>query len=122
MALKCEIFLDGKNTKIRTLEDISFNIHGIIYTVPAGFVSDGCSLPRFFWRLIGNPLQADWIEEAVLHDWLYKFQPVSRREADKIFFMVLNKPILRIRRYLIYIGLRLGGWIAWNNHKKALGK
>ena len=70
-----------------TLEDISFNIHGIIYTVPAGFVSDGCSLPRVFWRIIGNPLQADWVEEAVLHDWLYKFQPVSRREADKIFFI-----------------------------------
>jgi len=37
-------------------------------TVPAGFVSDGASVPRMFWWLF--PPVGRYMAAAILHDWL----------------------------------------------------
>lgn len=115
---KVDIIQRGKDTWLRTLEDIRFDLAGIEYTIPAGFECDGASIPRIFWRIIGPPIDCHYIEEAILHDYLYRFQPVSRSVADRDFFDRLNKPWMRIRRYLIYISVAAFGWIAWLQNKK----
>lgn len=93
--------------------------------VPAGFVSDGCSIPRALWTALGHPFSYKYLREAILHDYLYLYQPFSRRTADKIFRDELKKGgnVGLIRRNCIYRALRLFGGIAWkNNQKKMIDK
>ena len=113
-----EIFSKGGDTWLRTLTNLHFTLAGRDYTIPAGFECDGASIPRAFWRIIGPPMDCHYIEEAIRHDWLYRSQVVSRKVADRAFFVWLNKKGLRIRRYLIYAAVRLFGWIAWRNREK----
>lgn len=115
---KVEIFSRAGATWLRTLEAIRFELAGEEYTIPAGFECDGASIPRAFWRIIGPPIDCQYVKEAIIHDYLYREQPVSRDIADRDFFDRLDKPRLKIRRYLIYISVRLFGWKAWNKNKK----
>jgi hypothetical protein len=115
---KVDIIKRGKDTWLRTLEDIHFDLAGIEYTIPAGFECDGASIPRAFWRIIGPPIDYEYVDEAIIHDWIYRFQPVERYAADRDFFNRLNKPGMKIRRYLIYISVVLFGWISWNRNKR----
>ena len=60
--------------------------------VPAGFLTDGASVPRLFWNMI--PPWGQYGQAAVLHDWLCENsyclesgfrKKLSRKEADDIF-------------------------------------
>lgn len=90
--------------------------------VPIGFQSDGCSMPGLFWWSFGHPFDMKFLREAILHDWLYATQPCDRKTADMVFRDELKKAgkLSAIRRGLIYRGLRLGGWAAWNQHSEAI--
>jgi hypothetical protein len=51
---------------------------GEVLTVPAGFLSDGASIPRGLpRRLAGHPLTPQYLPAAVLHDY-----EISTREAS----------------------------------------
>lgn len=105
---------------IRLREPLEFSE----FTVPAGFVSDGASIPRIGWTLIGHPFDYNYLMEAIGHDFLYQTQTLmTRKESDQWFYRKLHvKPWLRVRSRIIYRALRLFGWIAWNQHRKELGK
>lgn len=87
------------------------------YIVPPGFESDGASMPRFFWRLIGHPFSMDYLREAILHDYFYRTQTVTRKHADRIFLSMLKEK-LSVRSRIIHLALRLFGWIAWRKNKQ----
>lgn len=79
--------------------------------VPAGFVTDFASVPRWVpiaYALFGGIAQA----EAVVHDFLYRRgSGVTRAQADSTFLeamTVMGKPA-RVR-YPMYWGVRIGGW------------
>ena len=55
--------------------------HGNI-SVPKGFVTDLASIPRLFWTIF--PPAAAYSYPAIIHDYLYWFQPCSRETADNI--------------------------------------
>ena len=44
---------------------------GPVIIVPQGFWTDGASIPRFAWSIVGTPFESDYLQGAVLHDWLY---------------------------------------------------
>ena len=149
---------DGETVAVLQTDMAYYTSKGQIL-VPKGFESDGCSMPRFFWRLFGHPFDMQYLREAILHDYLYKTQIFDRKVADQIFREELQKSAQFARdtvrmqiledlpsipdrdldreykarlanvRILsdwkiacIYRGLRLGGWKAWNEHKKAKEK
>ena len=45
---------------------------GLYITVPAYFITDGASIPRTLWPVIGHPFKADVFQAAVVHDFLYQ--------------------------------------------------
>lgn len=95
------------------------DVDGKEWTVPADFISDGASIPRFLWRLCGPPW-GPYAESGVFHDWLYATGPVSRLEADRLFLEAMQtQGIKRWRRQAMYRGVRVGGWYAWNQHRAA---
>lgn len=84
--------------------------------VPAGFQTDLASVPRPFRSLIS--VVGDWNRPAVIHDWLYCTRPVkwTRRDADRLFLACLRaEGVWSVKRALMYAGVRLGGWWAWED-------
>lgn len=87
-----------------------------VFTVPAGFTTDFASVERLplMFLLTGDAAH----EAAVVHDYLYAKGLLSRADADAVFreaAIVSGEPGWRVR--LMYWGVRLGGWIAWDNHR-----
>ena len=87
--------------------------------VNTGFYTDGSSVPRFAWSVVGHPYSIYNFEAGVVHDFLYWEGYVSRKEADLIFreaLKCLGKS--RIGRFLMYQAVRVGGWKAWNAYRR----
>lgn len=66
-----------------------------------------------------------WGQCAILHDFNYDKQKISRSEADKRFYKCLKKNSYKVIVMIMYIGVRLFGWYFWNKAKKgknAMGK
>lgn len=113
------LYRDGQ-TIVRLLEPITCHTIAGPITVPAGFESDGCSMPRYFWRLFGHPFDMRYLREAILHDWLYWMQSFSRAESDDIFRISLHISgrLAEWRIEAINFGLRLFGWYAWHANRR----
>lgn len=43
--------------------------------IPAGFESDGASVPRFFWRCVFPPNDTRALRAAFIHDYVYRIHP-----------------------------------------------
>tara|TARA_Y100000310_G_scaffold221436_2_gene223020 strand:+ start:4695 stop:5126 length:432 start_codon:yes stop_codon:yes gene_type:complete len=96
---------------------------------PKGTKTDGASIPRFFWRLIGPPLHADYAPAAVIHDAAYEgtllwtekgvVQLFTREEADDLFLFLMEKlGIPPWRRKMMFRAVRWFGKKAWDNNRK----
>lgn len=94
---------------------------GRLWVVPVGFISDLESrptlLPGFIHFLLGDKLET--ARAALVHDFLYKTGSVSRKEADTIYYEALRDNINIFGSFLGWLGVRVGGWIAWKKHRKA---
>lgn len=85
--------------------------------VPIGFVTDFASIPRAFWSI----LRPDGLYSyaAVIHDFLYWEQYLSREDSDAILKLCMED--FRIDSGTIatvYGGVRLGGGFAWDGNAK----
>lgn len=92
------------------------NLYFSDLTVPAGFRSDGASVPRFFWRVVFPPGDALALRAAILHDFIYRTRPEgwSREEADRLFLAVMILDGVPVPRALMaWAGVRIGGHWAW---------
>lgn len=102
--------------------------------VPAGYVFDGASIPRLFWRVIGGPW-GPYRDAAAVHDYLYsdghlafpdqpdadgKRRPgITRQEADDIFYRImLEVGISRFKASLMRRAVRIGGRKAWQEYRR----
>lgn len=52
---------------------ICFDLDGakIEILIPRGFIFDGASIPRFFWRIVGHPFHPKRLIAALIHDALF---------------------------------------------------
>lgn len=113
---------DAEDGVHRTLlENITYHVGGRSSTdkvvIPAGFVTDGGSVPQFLWGIVSPWGRAS--KPFLLHDWLYHTQDRSRLVSDAILLEAMEVVgVSWFQRLLIYRGVRLGGWVAWNEHTK----
>lgn len=80
------------------------------HKVTEGFITDLASVPRFLWVLI--PPYGRHTGAAIIHDWYYRNgdKHITRAEADWIMFRVMKVDGCSfLKRWIIYIGLRLFG-------------
>jgi len=90
--------------------------------VPKGFVTDGASIPRIAWTIIGSPFTGRYRNAAVIHDYLYTVQTCSRWQADRIFYQAMRAlKVSPWRRSLMHLAVRSFGWIPWGNYKRKKG-
>jgi hypothetical protein len=89
-----------------------------IVTIRAGFGTDGASIPRLFWRMIGHPMTGDYIGAAVIHDGLYAAKLCGRPIADRVFYeLLLGYGVGMIRAGLMYGAVRAFGGLAWRTRR-----
>lgn len=80
-----------------------------IITVPAGFETNLASIPRPFRNIIN--INGRSRRAAVLHDWLYSGQCVSRQEADNLFLVAMEVDGVNwLERRSMYLAVRAFGW------------
>lgn len=80
------------------------------FAVPAGFVTDFASSPRWAWPIVPPTGRHAW--PCVLHDWWYRGgKPwMTREEADALFLEALTDAgVTRWKRELMFLAVRVGG-------------
>lgn len=113
----------------RLLSDLVYHgANGTRYVVPAGFASDGASVPRFLWALY-PPFGEAYEPATWLHDYLYQHAEdfygtdhghLARAEADGLMDEASEACGFRgTGRTTMHAGVRLGGWRIWRRHRKA---
>lgn len=108
--------------------DLVVSIDGALLTIPAGFQSDGASVPRFLWSLY--PPFGELYEPATwLHDYCYQHAEefdghdgkvrMTRGLADQLLYDGSNG--LGFRRTgarNMWLGVRAGGWLPWRRARR----
>lgn len=118
--LKAELLKETEGRSIWRLTDplvyesdlVPFRI-----SVPAGFQTDFASVPRIplAYLLAGDTAH----QAAVVHDWLYFSNGVSRKLADDIFYEAMTvTEIPWWRRYLMWLAVRLSGQSIWDSYRQ----
>ena len=122
--------LSTRNWKIT--KDWKYRMNGNEYIIPAGFQFDGASIPKFL-RTFFSPVGV-LLVGGLVHDYMYKFAALKRtgkgglllvdqKKADQIFRDInIEVNGFYFMNYLSYWSLRLGGWVAWNGHRKRNAK
>ncbi|PWG61755.1 DUF1353 domain-containing protein [Spiribacter halobius] len=91
-----------------TTEPIRVYALGTRHVVPAGFVTDGASIPRALWPIVGHPMGRYW-PAAVVHDHLVRQPATPRSEADAVFRVLLRRlGVAWWRRAVLYAGVQIG--------------
>ncbi len=116
--LVVEVMPSGK--RFRLFLPFTFQLPEVKYRVPAGFVTDFASIPRFARVLI--PKLGRYNKAAVLHDAIYQNAAIpvmlNRKGADLTFLGgMVALGVAPWKRRLMYWAVRLGGWAAWKKRK-----
>jgi len=109
--------------------DWHFSVNGEDYVIPKGFVFDGASVPKFL---------ASWLSPVgvlliggLVHDYIYKYKvlikkdkksatdEMNQKQADQLFRDInIEQNGFHFLNNLAYWALRIGGFVAWNGHRK----
>jgi len=110
-------------------KDWHFEVGGEKYVIPAGFQFDGASVPKFL---------ASWLSPVgillaggLVHDYVYKYtvllkenkvdtcEPMTQKQADELFRDInIEQNGIHVLNWAAYLALRVGGFVAWNGHRK----
>ena len=115
------------------VNDFDYELNGEKFVIPAGFKFDGASIPKFLHTFL-SPVGVLLIG-GLVHDYAYKYETllkknkkdtmgvITQKKADEIF-RDINIEIngFYLMNYLAYWSLRLGGFMAWNKHRKVAAK
>jgi hypothetical protein len=95
-------------------DDFSYEDCSIQVTIKSNFITDGASIPKAFWSIVGNPLENDLLKPAIVHDGLYTLMQLKRLECDKLLKeMLLFNGTSKVKAYFIYYIVRLFGGSHW---------
>ena len=117
---------------VRTWEvakDFHFEVNSEKYVIPAGFVFDGASVPKFLGAWL-SPVGILLIG-GLVHDYVYKYtvllkkgkkktsEPMTQKQADQLFRDInIEQNGIHVLNWAAYLALRAGGFVAWNGHRK----
>jgi hypothetical protein len=110
----------GKKINLKTFTFID-PFYGTV-SVPAGFIFDGASIPRVAWSILGvTPYDPKIFKAAIIHDWLYSNNVVSKKNADSIFsnVMVHQKLIKPLQVRLIHTAVKIFGGKAYRRVRES---
>lgn len=84
-----------------------------------GYQTDGASIPRIAWTLIGSPMDVPLLGPALCHDGLYSSQLTpdhSTADWKLLQYMQMTGQINWVKRNAVWSAVRSFGWVVWNRH------
>lgn len=95
-------------------------------TVPEGYVTNGATIPRILWTITGHPLSTDFIEPALVHDYLCERAEQERSYQGRVWadatflYLLVKNNVPAWKSILMYYTVRINGWITfwrvwWSN-------
>jgi hypothetical protein len=63
---------------------------GEVWVAPAGSVTDGASIPRYLWSVMGGPFEGQYRNAAVLHDVAYGEHNRPWQDCDRMFYYAMR--------------------------------
>ncbi|URC15160.1 phospholipase [Paraglaciecola Antarctic GD virus 1] len=85
----------------------SFKISDDYFAIPKGFTSDGATIPKMFWKIIGSPFSPDFIEAAFVHDYLIYISYDGKLRDQKFYEVLLKNDVGRIRARVMWYGVTI---------------
>lgn len=110
-------FLPG-GAQVRMLADFIYEgPDGKKWIVPKGLVSDGASIPRGLWNVIGPPIGGPYFFAGLVHDARYRLGDCTKDEADMILWDACEAggTSEELARTIVE-GVALGGDAAWHEN------
>lgn len=100
------------------LSSLTFENDDIKITVKKGYKTDGASIPRAFYTIVGCPLMGLYVGSAIIHDALYDSQLLSKEESDALFLQMLaDNGVSKLKQKLMYWAVKYLGNSYWKNVK-----
>ena len=73
------------------------------------FTSDGCTLWKIFWLILGCPHSPEYLSASLIHDWILEHPETvnyNRKLASKIFKAVLlNEGVSPLKAQIMYLAV-----------------
>lgn len=115
-------------------KDFNYSLNGQSFIIPAGFKFDGASVPKFLGQFL-SPVGVLLIG-GLIHDYGYKYETLLINKHSKLTLGVKSQKWMDqtfrdinievngfyLLNYLAYWALRIGGFVAWNKHRKVNAK
>ena len=119
MPFKTPLVLEDKDGLVWKLHEplVYLTKAGRTIIVPVGFVTDLASIPRGLWNLL--PKSGAYNEAGVVHDYLYRINGVTRKEADEVFLQAMEElGVGRVRRTLMWSAVRMFAGRKWKQYRE----
>ena len=85
LPIKVEFTEDGRN--MRLMSPVAFvGPNGRRWDAPSGMLTDGASIPRFAWTLIGGPFEGKYRNAAIIHDRYCDTRTRTWQDTHEVFF------------------------------------
>ena len=111
--LHVEMMEDGRLMRLLT-EFGYIDPAGETWPVPQGTVTDGASIPRPLWAIVGGPFEGGYRKAAVIHDYYCDVRTRPWPTVHRMFYdAMLSANVGARQAQILYYGVRLGG-PRWN--------
>lgn len=93
------------------------------WPVPTGAKTDGASIPRFLWSIIGGPFEGRYRKPAIVHDFHCDVRLCKWEDVHRMFYeAMLTADVDSTKAKLLYFGVRLGGprWTSQASYNSSL--
>ncbi len=113
---------DGREFSL--LEDFSYtDPNGETWTAPQGARADGASIPRVLWPIMGGPLEGEYRDASIIHDFYCSKRHKPWKAVHRVFYdAMLTSGVQDAKALLMYAGVYMGGprWTEMDVHNAAL--
>lgn len=79
------------------------------------FTSDGCTLWKIFWLILGCPHKPEYLPASIIHDWILENPGIvnhNRKFSSRIFMAVLLKTgVNPIKAQIMYLAVEFWQWL-----------
>jgi len=110
--IRVEFSADGRT--MRLLEDVSYvDPDDRRWTARKGYSTDGASIPRAFWTVVGGPFEGRYRDAALIHDQFCSDPKHGLRTWQQVhrmfYFAMRASGVTEIESKVLYAAVFLGG-------------
>lgn len=102
---------DGSDRLVRLVEPFTYiDNNGKRWSVPAGALVDGASIPRILWTSVGSPFVGDYRYATVIHDYYCERRIETWQSTHRVFYeAMLVSGVPKIKALKMYTAVRAFG-------------